>query len=186
MSAPWLLEGVERSIVAYIKANIEQALLDVRTRSPNVEPDEQNPFYYQVNVTTPRTYFTYADGKDYLCPAIFVIGKNIDMRQEEKAGNFITGLAEVQVTCVVEDKTSAMCNSFAYRYASALHSILDLANLEIIGDLTPPQGVAKYFVRVSRLENSDLFTNTEDKTRSTSIFRKEIALYLKVEHFENF
>ncbi|OPZ24621.1 MAG: hypothetical protein BWZ03_00096 [bacterium ADurb.BinA186] len=182
MSAPWLFEGIERSIVAHIKANIEQALEDTRLRSPVTD----NPWPYKVNAILPKKYFTYVDAIDYQLPAIFVISKSMDMRQEEKGGNFITGQAEVQVTCVVEDKRSDLCNALAYRYASALHSILDQANLTISGDLTPPQGVANDFVRVSRIENSDLFTQTEDKTRSESVFRKEIALYLKVEHFENF
>lgn len=183
MSAPWLFEGIERNVTQHIKDNIELALQELRDRSPV----GSNPYPYKVNPVLPQSYFNFVDAIDYKLPAIFVICKSIDLRQKDKQGNHITALAEVQVSCVVEEKRSDMCNALAYRYASALHSILEQANIEIqsVG-FTPPQGVAKDFVRVSRMENSDLFTSTEDKTRSDAIFRKEIALFLEVEHFENY
>ena len=176
MSAPLLLEATEQLITDAIKANIASALVDVRAEHPSISTPQNR----QVNVIAPQSYFNYVDATDYKLPAVFVIGKTFNSRQSEKCANHIAGKASVNVSVVVEDRLSMACNTQAYRYASAIYGILEQANLS-----TSDERV-KCFVRVERVENSDLFTNSEDKTRSETRFRKEIAFYLEVEHFEHY
>jgi len=176
MSAPLLLEATEQLITDHIKAKIGAELALVRAEHPsNATPQNR-----QVNVTLPQSYFNFIDAIDYKLPAIFVIGKTFNSRQSEKGGNHITGLAEVQCSVVVEDRTSLACNTLAYRYSSAIYGLLEQANL------SSSNNKVKCFVRVSRVENSDLFTNSDDKTRSETRFRKELSFYLEVDHFENY
>lgn len=176
MSAPLLLEATEQLVTDVIKAKISAALIDVRAEHPS----GSTPQNRQVNVTTPQSYFNYVDATDYKLPAVFVIGKTFSSNQSNKGANHIAGKASVNVSVVVEDRTSMACNTLAYRYSSAIYGILEQANLS-----TSDERV-KCFVRVDRVENSDLFTNSEDKTRSESRFRKEIAFYLEVDHFEHY
>lgn len=176
MSAPLLLEATEQLITDHIKSNIGAQLILVRVEHPAVS----TPYDRQVNVILPQSYFNFVDATDYKLPAIFVIGKTFNSRQSEKGANHIAGLAEVHCSVVVEDRTSLACNTQAYRYSSAIYGILEQANL------ASANGKVKCFVRVSRVENSDLFTNTEDKTRSETRFRKELSFYLEVDHFENY
>lgn len=174
MSAPRVLEATEQLITDAIKAGIAAALIDVRAEHPLVSTPQNR----QVNVISPQSYFNYVDATDYKLPAVFVIGKTFSGRQADKGANHIAGKAEIQVSVVVEDRTAMACNTQAYRYTSAIYGILEQANL-----FTADERV-KCFVRVERVENSDLFTNTTDKTRSETRFRKEIAFYLEVDHFE--
>lgn len=176
MSVPRALEATEQLITDAIKANIAAKLAEVRADNPSVTTPQNR----QVNVTLPQSYFNFVDATDYKLPAIFVIGKTFTGRQSDKGANHIAARASVQVSVVVEDRTSMACNTLAYRYSSALYGILEQANLS-----TADQRV-KCFVRVERVENSDLFTNTEDKTRSETRFRKEIGFYLEVDHFEHY
>ena len=176
MSAPRVLEATEQLITDKIKADIATALAAVRAENPAVSTPQNR----QVNVVLPQSYFNFVDATDYKLPAIFVIGKTFSGRQSDKGANHIAGRASVQVSVVVEDRTSMACNTLAYRYTSALYGILEQANLNT------PDNRVKCFVRVERVENSDLFTNTEDKTRSEARFRKEIGFYLEVDHFENY
>jgi hypothetical protein len=176
MSAPRLLEATEQLITDAIKQNIAAAIVDVRAENPAVSTPQNR----QVNVILPQSYFNYVDATDYKLPAVFVIGKTFNSQQATKGANHIAGKAQVQVSVVVEDRTSMACNTQAYRYTSAIYGILEQANL-----FTADERV-KCFVRVERVENSDLFTNTEDKTRSETRFRKEIGFYLEVDHFEHY
>lgn len=176
MSAPRVLEATEQLITDKIKADISAALAAVRAENPAVSTPQNR----QVNVVLPQSYFNYVDATDYKLPAIFVIGKTFTGRQSDKGANHIAGRASVQVSVVVEDRTSMACNTLAYRYTSAIYGILEQANLNTSDNRV------KCFVRVERVENSDLFTNTEDKTRSETRFRKEIGFYLEVDHFENY
>lgn len=176
MSAPRLLEATEQLITDEIKAKIETALTAVRAQNPA----STTPQNRQVNVILPQSYFNFVDATDYKLPAVFVVGKTFNSRQAEKGANHIAGMAEVQVSIVVEDRTALACNTQAYRYSSAIYGILEQANLKTSDNRV------KVFVRVNRVENSDLFTNTEDKTRSETRFRKEISFYVEADHFENY
>jgi hypothetical protein len=174
MSAPRLLEATEQLVTDAIKQNIASAIADVRTENPT----GSTPQNRQVNVILPQTYFNYVDATDYKLPAVFVIGRTFNSNQSKNAANFISGQALVQCSVIVEDRTSMACNTQAYRYSSAIYGILEQANLS-----TSDERV-KCFVRVSRVENSDLFTKSSNKSLSESIFRKEIAFYLEVDHSE--
>ena len=125
MSAPRVLEATEQLITDKIKADISAALAAVRAENPAVSTPQNR----QVNVVLPQSYFNYVDATDYKLPAIFVIGKTFTGRQSDKGANHIAGRASVQVSVVVEDRTSMACNTLAYRYTSAIYGILEQANL---------------------------------------------------------
>lgn len=176
MSAPLLLEADEQLITDYIKANIASALTDVRAE----HPVGTTPYDRQVNVILPQDYFNFEKAIGYKLPCVFVIGKTFNSRQSDRGANFIAGLSTIEVSVVVEDRTDLACNTQALRYSSAIYGILEQANL------STADGRVKCFVRVARVENSDLFTNSEDKSRSENRFRKELGFYLDVDHSENY
>ena len=165
-----LIEEDVNLIIEEIKSKITGVLANVRS----VRTD------HKVNVDPPRSYFIYPNASGYKTPAIFVIGDNMSFRQAEKGANHIAALSRVNVTCLVEEKTSELCTIKCFRYLSALHEILDMTNL------VSADSKVKIIVRVSDADNSAIYTNTDNKADMKAVFRKEVYLTCDVEHFENF
>lgn len=172
MSAPLLLEGTVDLILAKIKADIATALADVRTERADAKVSTEPP--------STESYFRYYPAKAFKAPAVFVVGEEMGARHDEKGGNFITGLASVTVSVVVEDRDEERLTRKAFRYMSALHQILEQINLQDTG------GKLKLFVRVERVVNGATYTKADQRDLAESVFRREVALYCEVDHFENY
>jgi hypothetical protein len=104
----------------------------------------------------------------------------MNFRQSSTGANHVNALSEVNVTALVEDKSAEKLVKKAYRYMAALHACLEQTQL-----VSADTGV-KIVVRVDRVENSPLYSNTDKEDDSKAVFRKEIVLYCEVDHYENY
>lgn len=159
-----LMESTVILILNQIKANIAAALLNVRTdRADKI-----------VNTDPPLEYFIFEKAIGYRCPAVFVIGDQIDFKLS-RGQNHINSTDTVYVSVVLEDRTHELLVLRSYRYCDALHEVLDRQQL-----ITPSQNT-KIVVKVTRIQFSEA---TQKNSPHESIFRKEVMLTLEVEHFE--
>lgn len=171
MSARWLAEQTVGLIQSEIKANIATALADVRAqRADGMVSTEPPPS---------QSYFVYGGAKGYKAPAIFTVIDSMDMQNESRGSNFICAQAAVIVSVVVEDRTQTLLNYKCWRYQAALHNVLHLASL------TSTDSKVRLESRVERVLFGPEFSDAVDKDVPPGVFRKEVALHLVVEHFEN-
>lgn len=169
MTARKLLEGDVDLITSAIQAGITAALADTRA-------DRNDPI---VTTEDPRAYFNYPRAVGYRTPAVFVIGDSMQFMQPT-GPNFIKAQSSVNVTVLVEDRLADRLTIKAFRYMSALQQILEQANLET------SDGKLKIVCKVIRAENSPLYSTNEDESAADNVFRKEVSLFLEVDHWENF
>lgn len=155
-------------IEAQIKANIAQALANVRT-------ERQDPI---VTTEPPREYFQYEKAQGYRLPAIFTIIQDMDFRGETQKPNHVNALDQVVVAVVVEDRLERTVVKKAWRYQAALTQCLHQVSL------TSADGALRLFSRVRRCAFSGLI-NLKDKNAAEAVFRQEMSLTLAVEHVEN-
>lgn len=154
-------------ILEYVQANLPAALAAVRAQRADKLVTTENP----------QSYFIYPKARGYKTPAVFVIGEAMDFNQEGFGSNFVPAVSTVNVSVLVEDRNADLLTRKVYRYLSALHEVLEQATLQSSDD------EVKIFVRVSRSQISPLYSNSDKE--SETVFRKEAALYLTVEHREN-
>ena len=167
-NVPELLESTIRLIEAKIRADITQALEDLRT----LRPDEQ------VKTTPPLSYFIYSDPKAYRTPAVFILTENNPMDFNLVEGpNHVSATVPVDIFVLLESQSSERLTIRAWRYLSAIYGILDQATL------TSVSGNVTLKVKITRATISPSFAKTEKRG---SDFRKEVELELEVEHWENF
>lgn len=172
MSVRHLLEGDVDLILAHLKSNMATALTSLRAERADAAVSTEPPHH--------TSYFTYYPAMAYNAPAVFVIGETMDLRQADKGANTIAGLAYITVAAIVEDKDQTRLTRKAFRYMNALHSLLDFTQLVNSG------GTLKTHVRVARVENGETYASADKRDDPEKVFRKEIALYCEVEHFENY
>jgi len=170
MSARKLLEGDVNLILAEIKAKMPAALAAVRA-------DRLDP---KVTTEKPESYFTFERAQGFKTPAIFVIGEDMDFRQAERGANHINALSTVNVSVLVEERNQELLTKKVYRYCSALHEILEQANL------SSDDGKLQIFVRVAKMEMSAIYTDSDNPNDPRAVFRKEAFLALNVDHIENY
>lgn len=133
----------------------------------------------KVSTEEPKSYFRWAGAMTYRCPAVFTIADSFDLMNAARGSNIIAGQHKITVSVVVEDRIKDNLVTKAYRYQAALHKILHLTSL------TSSDGKVRLLIKVERHNFSPEFSeSTEDKTPQ-SVFRKEVALELDVEHNEN-
>ena len=167
-----LAEAAVGLIIDNIQANIAAALSNIR----NYWDDSQ------VTTELPPTesYFIYPKAQGYQCPAIFVIDEGPhDFRQADAQANFICARMVINVSVKVEDQDARRLTIKAWRYASALHSILEQANL-VMSDNS-----VKIVVKVKRIKPGPLYTIENDDANTTAQFFKEYGLFCEVEFWEN-
>lgn len=169
MSYRQLLEGSATLIVNYITANIAAAL-DV------VGAAVGQP---QVALENPKEYFIYPKAAGHELPAIFVICDDMDFRLADKKSNFINAEARFKISALVEEQGEEQLTYKAWRYLSALHAVLDEANI-----LNADESL-KLIARVDKTRISPTFMRDEGGGDGGK-FRKEILLECNVEHLENF
>jgi hypothetical protein len=171
MSARWLSEQTVLLIQKEIKNNIVTALGDVRA--------ERSDFLVTTEPPPTQSYFYYEGAKGYRCPAIFTIIDSMDMMNSERAANYINAQARVIVSVVIEDRKQDLLNIKCWRYQSALHQILHLASL------TSDDGRVRLECRVARVLFGREFSDALNNDVPAGVFRKEVALHLDVDHYEN-
>jgi hypothetical protein len=171
MGARKLLEGDVDLILAHIKANISAALAAIRADRADAAVTTEPP---------PKdAYFTYPRAVGYQTPAVFVVGDSMAFLQES-GPNFIKAISSVNVTVLIEDRTASRLVIKSYRYMCALHELLEQTTL-----ITADEKL-KIVCKVTRAENSPLYSTSEDESAVENVFRKEVSLFLDVEHWENF
>lgn len=170
MSARKLLEGDVNLIIAEIKSKISSALADTRADRNDAAVSTESP--------STQSYFTYARATGYKLPAVFVIGESMNF-QQSAGPNFVKSIDHINVTVVIEDKWADKLVTKAFRYMAALHEILEQANL------TTSDNKLKIVCKIVRAENSALYSTKQDEQSAENVFRKEVSLYLEVEHWES-
>lgn len=169
MSYRQLAEGATNLIIDYIQANIG-AQLDLVGSLVGLP---------QMTLENPVKYFIYPKPQGYRLPAVFVICDNMDFRIGDKKANFVNAKDKFMISILVEDQDEEILTYKAWRYQSALHAVLDEANI-VSSDNT-----LKLTVVVYNSTFSPIFSRTESGGEGAQ-FRKEIVLQCEVEHMENF
>lgn len=153
-----------------LKSKLPGALADVRADRADAK----------VTTEPPQSYFIFSPAKAYRTPAVFIIVNRMDMRNDRQGANHINGLSSITVSVVIEDRTAESLVIKAFRYQAAIHQVLH----ETV--LTSTDNKVKIVSKVEAAEFSAEFTKADDPNIPEGIFRKEIALQLNVEHYENF
>lgn len=158
------MESTVTQIIQHIKDNIDSSLADLRTdRTDN-----------KVNTNPPVDYFPYAKAVGYRVPCVFVIGRNVQFLQE-RGQNHINAQITAQVSVVLEDQESERLTYKCWRYADAMHAILD--QVELISTNLK----IKNKIKVTSSEFGDA---VQIKSQVESPFRMETMLMLEIEHYE--
>lgn len=165
MSAQSVTESVVLGIIEHIKANISNALAEIRSDRDDA----------RVTTEKPVSYFIFEKAAGYKTPAVFVIADSVDFRLD-RGPNSINAELKIIVSCLLEDKIAENLTFKTYRYSDALHKVLDRAHL------VDETNKRKSIVKVQRIDYS---LNQEQKSSQESIFRKEVMLTCEVEHYES-
>jgi len=171
MSSLGLEEIASNLILSTIKANIAQALADVRT-------DYADP---TVTIPVPATnsYFIYPYPMGYRPPFIQLIASAY-RKMGNRGANHVNGQIDFDLSVIVEDTRGDNCMKQTYRYRAALQKILDQTNLT---NVTPS---VKLVVLVNTADFSELYLVKPVDGESVKAFRREVNLKLLVEVYENF
>lgn len=170
MAARHLTEWAVDLVTAQIKAQIAAELGSVSSALPTGAP--------VLSIESPRDYYNFPRAVGYRTPAVFVIADRIDFQKREKQANHINANIRLNVTVLVEDKDADRITRKAYRYQSALQSVLD----EI--QLSSPDGALKIVVVVTNAAFSPLYSTTDDPNAPGAVYRKEVSLELDCFTFE--
>jgi hypothetical protein len=163
-SAPNLIEKPTDMIMAFIKANIAEALTEIRNERGN----------YVVSTEPPPTqsYFIYEGAMAYQAPGVFVVAQKNQTRLD-RGQSFTNSQARYCISVVVEDKEKELLSRKSWRYQDALYGMLH--ETEIRDDVSP---ITKIAIKVieQRFSNNFASGNEQQKT-----FRKEVAFDCDVE-----
>ena len=171
MGARWLSEQTVGLLQTAIKSGMPAALAAVRAQRADALVTTEAP--------GSESYFIYEGAKAYRCPAIFTVIDSTDILNKDNGANYIAARSRVIVSVVVEDRKQDLLVKKAWRYQSALHSILHLASL------TSSDSRVRIESKVERVLFGREFSDAEDKDIPSGVFRKEVALHLEVEHHES-
>lgn len=170
-----LTEWAVNLVTNQIKTNIQSALNDVNTvLNTDVLLMGEPVLSYEA----PRDYYIYPRAMGYRTPACFVIADRIDFQKREKGANHINANIRINVSVLIEDKDADRITRKAYRYQSALQSILDQVQL------LSTDGALKIVTVVQNAAFSPLYSNTDDPTAPGSVYRKEVSLELDCYAYE--
>lgn len=163
-----IMEGTVLPILNYIKNGIAAELVKVS----NDRPDKR------VSLEPPKDYFIFDKAIGYRCPAIFVLGDDVDFALS-KGQNFISSKNKVYVSALIEDRDAELLTLKCWRYQDALHQLLDEVQLDV------PSADIRNVIKIVRAEYSNTFQmKAQNPGDTTNPFRKEVMLTLEVEHFE--
>lgn len=167
MSYRRLGEGCRNLIIDYLKAGLPDALNEVGAAA-------KDP---QMTLEDPRQYFVYEKPQGLALPAVFVIVDSINFRIAEKQANHVNAKARVNVSILVEDQDEETLTYKADRYLSALHGVLDQANI------VAEDGAQALTVVVYNATFSPRYMAQEAQGDGGK-FRKEVLLECQVELME--
>ncbi len=164
-----LAEGAINLVVDRVKADIAAALdvVSAAAGSPKVQ------------LENPKSYFIFEQPQAYECPAIFAIMDELDFKIEDRKSNFVNAQDRINVAVCVEDQDEERTTVKAWRYLSALHSVLDNTTMKTSDDKLVLKCV------VYRARFSEIYTRKEANGPGGK-FRKEMMLECSVTHLENF
>lgn len=166
--ALFIMEGTVLPIRDFIKAGIVAQLAIVSASRPDA----------RVTLEGPKDYFIFDKAIGYRCPAIFIMGDDIDFANE-RGQNYIASKNTVYISALIEDRNAELLTLKCWRYQDALFQLLDGAQIDV------PGANIKNVVTVTRAEYSNTFQSKAQNPGDTSNpFRKEVMLTLDVEHFE--
>jgi hypothetical protein len=166
--AAQLSERTRILILNLIQASIATELQAVRTdRNDNAVVTEP-----------PQSFFIFSGAHTYQCPAVFVVVDSGEVPDERTGTNYVSVLMKVYVSAVVEGLEENSLTIKAERYQAALFKIL---HQTVISDTTDN---VKIYIRCKRFQFSDLYTKSR-KNDNMGDFRKEVAIELEVQHWEN-
>ena len=155
-------------VEAQVKANITQALANVR----NQRQDNT------VTTESPREYFQYGVAHVYRAPAVFIIAQDMDFREGAEGQNHVNASDRIVVAVVIEDRKIPLLLKKAWRYQAAMMQCLHHVTL------TTADGTLRLFSRVKRCQFSGII-NLKDEKAADAVFRQEMSLQLVVDHVEN-
>lgn len=158
-----IMEGTVIPIRDYIRANIFAAL-------QAISADRGDSYVALPDI---KSYFIYEQPIAYQDPAVIIVGDNVDFKLD-RGQNFICAQVTVYVSVLVSDQKQELLVPKAWRYADALHQILD--QQQII-----PNAKTKLEIKVIKQEFSN---NFKKESSSQGPFLKEALLTLQVEHSE--
>lgn len=171
MSTRNLAEGATNLIVSQIQSNIGAALNGVATYFTGNGPGQG------VSLENPKSYFFYEKPQGYDLPAVFVIPKTIDFAIDKNKSNFVNAETMYQISVLVEDQDLDRLTVKAWRYQSALHSVLDQAVITSADNALQLRVIVK---------NATFTPAWSKSTGLDGDFRKEVVLECEVTHWENF
>lgn len=159
-----LTERIVYILLDHIRDNIEASLTDLRTDRADAS----------VNTELPKTYFPYAPAQGFRCPTVSIIADNFDFKLD-KGQNFIDGTLSAYCSVCIEDRTQEKLQKKAWRYQDALYKILNRQDFE------GPN--YKFIVTITGARYSgDAIMKADGITES--VFRKEVALDLEIESYQ--
>lgn len=162
-----LCEATRDLVVTHIKANIGQALADVRANWPD----------QSVTTEPPRVYFIYDGANTFQCPAVFTVVDNMDFPEDVLNPNHINAIVRLFVSIVVEDREAKLLTIKCERYQAALFQTLHRIQI------ADPVKNLKIYSRVLRASFSPLYTKKPRQGEGS--FRKEASMELEIKHWEN-
>lgn len=169
MSAPKLAEGQVTLLISYIQTNIGAALDSVASGLGATRPN--------VSLENPKSYFIFERPQGYELPAVFVMLPDLDFRIKDMKANFINAEGKLAVVVWVEDQDEEKLTYKAWRYQSALYSVLDQADI-VSSDQKLKLKPVVYHTEVSNTQ--EYATDQGQGAR----FRKAVLLRCNVEHLE--
>jgi hypothetical protein len=159
-----LTEATVNLIINHIQTNIASALAAIETDRGDT----------LVTLESPKSYFRFAAPKGYRTPAVMVVCNSMKMHNDRGA-NFIAGTADISVSLLASEITLDKLVTKTWRYQAALHALLHETAL------TTADTKVKIVSKVEDLREGVEYTEKDDPE---NVFRKEIALILSVEHWE--
>lgn len=165
--APQLVEITRDLVTDKLKSDINAALAEVRI-------SRNDPI---VTTEPPRSWFIFDGAHTYQCPAIFTVVDRMDFPEEKNGPNHVNAIVKMFVSVVIEDREADRLTLKSERYQAALFKVLHWTTLE-----DQPKNV-KIFIRVTSCQFSPLYT--KPRGGNMAEFRKEVALELEINHYEN-
>lgn len=126
-----------------------------------------------IQLPSPRSYFIFDDAINLQCPAIYVLPRTVDFKNE-KGQNFIDSEQGVQISVVFEEKDAEKCVRGLWRYVDALFNLLDHWSL------SPDDERSKNVLICTNVDYSEVKTVDQQQ----NIFRKEAMMTFKVHHWQ--
>jgi hypothetical protein len=130
------------------------------------------------NITNPQSYFIFDGAHTYQCPAIFVVVDSGEVPDEKTGTNYVSAIIKLYVSAVVEGLDAEALTRKCERYQSALFKILHQTTIVDTTDNV------KLYILCKRFRFSELYTKSR-KADNMGDMRKEVAIELEVEHWEN-